>query len=268
MRALLTNRELVNLGGSELVTVELAEELVRRGWDVTVYSPRVGGGALDTSHLDVTTERPSPADFDLLWIHHNLLIHDLGFRKHAHQRIVFNHMSSYVPLEWPKLPAYEQSIADVILANSEETRRVLPLTGVRLLRNPAPKCFDSPHLGGEGVLLVSNHPPSELTSIVGRRYGQVRVTPDMIRQYDCIICNGKTVQYALRSGVPVYLYDHFGGPGWLTPENFDKAEEHNFSGRPWPRKTADEIRAELSVVPAPMPCPDRFKLEYALEGIL
>ncbi len=68
MRILLTNRALVNLGGSELVTVELAEELTAQGHDVTIYT-KIHGGPLDVGHLNVTLDKPRTDDFDLLWIH-------------------------------------------------------------------------------------------------------------------------------------------------------------------------------------------------------
>jgi hypothetical protein len=274
MKILLTNRALFNVGGSELVTVELAEEYTRQGHDVTVYTHMVGG-PLDVSHLNVVTQCPATDDFDLLWIHHNMLIHGLGFRKRPGQRIVFNHMSSYIADEWPRLASYEMALADRILANSEETRRVLldkGLRGVELFQNPAPLCWGQscvmPHLGG---LSVSNHPPEEikalgLASIGGPNggTGQRRLTPTDLRSHHFVVCNGKTVVYALRAGVPVYLYDMFGGPGWLTEENFARAEEFNFSGRGFSRKTTEQIRAELAVIPAPLPCPDRFKLECVL----
>ena len=268
----MTNVWLDSYGGSELVTVEVAEELQSQGHEVVIYSPRVSGMY---PTVTVTDKKPDPAGFDLLWIHHNLLIHDLGFRKRDSQRIIFNHMSSYVPTEWPRLASYENAIADVILANSEETRLVLEgkgLRGVRLFQNPAPRAFE-----GVGYsrfakpLLISNHPPVELSGVRGTRVGAdrpMRVTPDMMAEASCVVCNGKSVVYALRAGVPVYLYDHFGGCGWLTDANMELAEKHNFSGRPWGRKTVDDIMAEMSAIPAPMPCADRFRLEKVLEGIV
>jgi hypothetical protein len=205
-----------------------------------------------------------------------MLIHGLGFRKRPGQRIVFNHMSRYIADEWPRLASYEMALADRVLCNSEETRRVLVSRGLRqveLFQNPAPLCWgEMRHVSmGTRGLNVSNHPPEELMSLdldrVGGKNGgtgQVRLTPGLLTSYPFVVCNGKTVVYALRAGVPVYLYDMFGGPGWLTEENFARAEEFNFSGRGFSRKTTDEIRAELAVIPAPLSCPDRFKLECVL----
>jgi len=68
--------------------------------------------------------------------------------------------------------------------------------------------------------------------------------------------------------VPVYLYDHFGGCGWLTEDNFALAEWHNFSGRGFGKKSTASISRELANVPEAMPCPDRFKLEEVLWNYL
>jgi glycosyltransferase involved in cell wall biosynthesis len=272
MKILLTNKWMRNLGGSELVTLELAEEFQRQGHEVLIYTEQAGG-VLDIT-VPYTTKRPDTDGFDLLWIHHNMLIHDLGFRKRLSQRIVFNHMSSYVRLEFPKLPSYENVLADWILCNSQETREAMEWAGLReveLFQNPAP-------LSWEGVgysrfskpLLISNHPPVELSGVRGTRVGAdrpMRVTPDMMAEASCVVCNGKSVQMALRAGVPVYIYDHFYGDGWLTEENFEINEKNNFSGRPYKRKTAEQIQEELNYIPPPLHCPDRFKLEYVLKEL-
>jgi hypothetical protein len=269
---LITNRRLENFGGSELVALELAEEFKAQGYDVLLYSPYIGDPMKRVIKVPYTTELPKTDDFDTLWIHHNILIHKLGFKKRAGQKIIFNHMSSYVSAEWPQNVQYENDLADLIFANSAETRvklEDLGLKGVRLFQNPAPKIFEGVGGSGSEILLVSNHRPPELANIVGNRVGLEyprRMTPEIMSQAKLVICNGKTVQMALRAGVPVYLYDHFGGPGWLTEKNFEKAVHFNFSGRGFDGwKTLEQIQKELETIGPVLPCPDRFKLEKVLE---
>jgi len=269
MRVLLTNVWMNNLGGSELVTLELAEEFIRCGHEVLIYSPAFGG-ALDCSHVETTHLKPDTKPFDVVWIHHNLLIHDLGFRKWSHQRFIFNHMSSYVNIERPRLGGHEVELADLILANSPETAKAIYVP-CNLFQNPAPLAFESVGAGNSGPLMISNHPPPELGDIIGKRIGNgsfERITPELLSRHSCVVANGKTVQYALRAGVPVYLYDHFGGCGWLTEDNFALAEWHNFSGRGFGKKSTASISRELANVPEAMPCPDRFKLEEVLWNYL
>ncbi|GHB16975.1 hypothetical protein GCM10007094_00460 [Pseudovibrio japonicus] len=35
----------------------------------------------------------------------------------------------------------------------------------------------------------------------------------------------------MAEGVPVFVYDHFGGPGWLSKQNLERAEYFNFNGK-------------------------------------
>ena len=44
---------------------------------------------------------------------------------------------------------------------------------------------------------------------------------ELLDHYDCVISIGKTVQYCLVQGIPVFLYDRFGGPGYLNESNYD-----------------------------------------------
>ena len=54
------------------------------------------------------------------------------------------------------------------------------------------------------------------------------------------------VPYALVAHTPVYVYDHFGGPGYLTADNFDAAARFNFTGRCCERRlTGEELRRDI-----------------------
>ena len=50
----------------------------------------------------------------------------------------------------------------------------------------------------------------------------------------------------LLAGIPVYIYDHFGGDGYLNKDNYISNKQTNFSGRNNRlRKTGEEIAAEI-----------------------
>lgn len=63
---------------------------------------------------------------------------------------------------------------------------------------------------------------------------------------DVVISIGKTVPYCLASRTPVFIYDHFAGPGYLNAENLERAAWYNFSGRcsRTPR-SAEQLATEL-----------------------
>lgn len=92
------------------------------------------------------------------------------------------------------------------------------------------------------VNVVSNHKLPELiemaqsapwkTDFFGSEYGNsVNITPELLSDYDAIITIGKTVQYGMGLGVPIFEYDHNGGYGWIIPENLETEAQTNFSGR-------------------------------------
>jgi hypothetical protein len=170
---------------------------------------------------------------------------------HALPYIVCNHLSSHEPFEFPG-PFIEAEVADEIWCNSPETKRGLARFGVRfeeamVVPNPAPAGFKGEPTEQKTlnkILSISNHLPEEVgqaLDILQSRGVEVerigspnharRVVPGDIRGADALISIGKSVQYALLARRPVYCYDWFGGPGWLTSETFHEAADGNFSGR-------------------------------------
>jgi hypothetical protein len=72
----------------------------------------------------------------------------------------------------------------------------------------------------------------EIKTIIFRiNHKYILITSKILLQYDAIITIGKTAQFALALGIPLYNYDYFGGPGWITPHNLDLEESYNFAGR-------------------------------------
>lgn len=74
----------------------------------------------------------------------------------------------------------------------------------------------------------------------------VKISPELLAEFDVIITIGKTTQYALALGIPCYNYGRFGGSGFITLENIDIEEAHNFSGRSFCfKKTGEQIINEI-----------------------
>lgn len=278
MKVLLTNLYFDKFGGSQLVTLEIAEELQERGHEVLIYSPCVAEPMRSACHVPLVNIRPDYRSFDIVWSHHALAE---DYIPRTSQRIIFNHMSSWMHLEFPRDANRESQIAWKVLANSPETAARMRLLGIKcnieLFQNPAPKQFGMFMRKPQYILLVSNHRPREVVDMahkldlplrfIGEGAGEefTRVTPDILAGAHFVICNGKTVQYALRMGVPVFLYDNLGGPGWLTESNFEAAEWHNFSGRCTRGRDVSGLMNWRHY--APIDCPERFKLERRLEAL-
>lgn len=219
----------------------------------------------------------SKKSINIAWIHHQIIPSKL-LEKQIRSKIafIFNHMSAYHYQEFPIFYELEGSVADVILFNSPETMKSIVETKVfdgykdklLVLGNPAPEEYfvedQKPAKDSlKNILVVSNHVPAELSgalkllknkkvtvTVAGvsheREGSYQRVTPELIQSADVVVSIGKTVQYALASMVPVYCYDHFGGPGYLNNKNFKLARDRNFSGRGFSKKSKHQIVKELT----------------------
>lgn len=308
MKFLLVTHHLANWSGSELVTVELAEELQSSGHEVDVFAAYFDNQFIETfkarsvRFYTSIDDLPLLSHYDIVYCQHSMLGRIylrqpddvvLGDKRPF---VIYNHLSPYERFEKPA-GLSEALMAGLILANSPETANSIRAFGegfasVTVMPNPAPKSFariQRQRMPGrlERLLVVSNHLPPEASQAmdllissgvdvrhIGLQQEARRLLPQDIGDADAVMTIGKTVQYALRAGCPTYIYDHFAGPGWLTPENFEIAESVNFSGRDSRQhKTAEQIVEELRSVPtgaidAVAECPERFCLERWTERFI
>jgi len=266
MRILITTNQLRNFAGSEMVTFELIEYFLEQDWVVDVYTHDLGEPVLSEfqklpsdGRLTLLVADLSAAfdhDYDLVWVQHSILPEGMLRRLETagvRAPMVWHHMSSFLEIELPRHAAIERQLASVSTGMSSaavESLRRFGLEPDKLLvfDNPAPDAF-ADHVRPVGtslqsLLVVSNHVPAEVreaagileqhnvkVTFLGADDGPVRITPSVLAPFDAILTIGKTVQYSLSMGIPVYVYDHFGGPGWLGAENFAPTAHDNFSGR-------------------------------------
>lgn len=276
---LITQSTFFHIAGSEIVALELARGLKEMGANVKIFTyiyddpikSFVNGGG-----IDVTSDENDPFfdKLDYIWIHHQTLpervIYNL-WRKHKYNpTIIFMHMSglSMNYLEQPFIQGLEKKLSDLNLYVSEECKNLLEkmfFNGKEVIKsgifpNPFPDIFassDYNHTDLKKVLVVSNHPPLEIKDIenhsrnfeidyMGKQSkNHELITVQKLLEYDCIITIGKTVQYCLACGVPVFIYDKFGGDGYLNDKNFDSNRAVNFSGRGSTKKTTTELIKEI-----------------------
>ena len=211
-------------------------------------------------------------DFDYIWVHSQVLpesiIRELGNENQGKlpAKFIFLHMSpmDWIPDERPYICGLEEKLTSLTLTIAEDTRdAMMPFFDespkMMFFRNPAPAEFSefklSPRKHMKHILVVSNHPPQEVldaAEILKRKGYDVKslgetgdeyklITPELLHGYDVVVTIGKTVQYCLCMGVPVFIYDRFGGPGYLDDSNFISAKSKNFSGRGFSSMSAAEI---------------------------
>jgi len=168
--------------------------------------------------------------------------------------------------------------ADVLLFHSARNRELqapsLPGAAAPMLvyGNAVPSCWfedvQPPPAALRRIAVISNHVPAELreaahalegdgirVDIIGSGDAPRLVTPALVDAYDCVVSIGHTAQKAMARQRPFYCYDHFGGPGYITPLNVEGERTICFSGRS-ARQTkrggaiAEELKRQFDAVAA------------------
>lgn len=262
-RILMTQPLMEHPMGSSMVTWELCDYMKSMGADIDLYVCCQGSPMIDLPKeigVNVICNEEADLDlrtYDLIWIHSQILPHKCIAQltdTEGLPQFVFNHMSSLMHDELPWIPEFESRFASLTVCVSElaanVVRSMLPDDiPVVVMNNPVPTkyCEYGSYPKGEleRVLVVSNHITDEVSQacnllqnegIVVEHAGQggdfsCPMTPELLSGYDSVITIGKTAQYCMVMGIPVFIYDHFGGFGYLNDDNYDLAKSSHFSGR-------------------------------------
>ncbi|MFJ4289062.1 glycosyltransferase [Cupriavidus sp. NPDC089707] len=262
--AVISNSRLVELAGSEISTMEIAEVLTELGVSVTIAafeiseSYRLELARRGYYYIDLSEPTElKPTYFDLAWLHHTTTYYSLFSLSIQAGRVIFSSLSYFEPIESPPLEVFP---VDAFLVNSEEGLEKFEqlyeeyARRCRVFSNAAPAEYWDAFVENNdktlrSVAVISNHVAPEVShlgeilaaegvavSFYGIESRPRKITADVLKEYDAVITIGKTVQYCLAAGIPVFCYDRFAGPGWITLENFEAARKANFSGRSHPSK--------------------------------
>ena len=261
-RVLLGTTSFEHVAGSEILLLELAEAFMAQGYscDLAAFDLALPMRRLATRAGIQFLRKPAeirPLSYDLVWLQTQIgPTMNFASTEGALEKtlVAFAHLDLRWKLAGPGV-VLEDLVADRFMFPSPEAAahfRARGLGGPRacVFHNAAPAAFRRD--AGEArqtlrrILFVSNHLPPEIgeaaallraQGIEAVHWGQsgdvrdARLLPRHLDEADAVVSIGKTVQYALRARVPAYVYDHFGGPGWLSPGNLAAAAWHNFSGR-------------------------------------
>lgn len=278
MNVLFTGYYFDGYHGSMLHICELAEFFHKKGYRCYCASVVVEPFIVEycqTRNLTVLQAHELPLDLDYEYVfayHFPILPYLLG-RGLKYSKIVIGCLSSTHPLE---LPMDFYADCTLLTAVSGEARQnleqkfAIPSDGIFLFKNLLPENFiqfdftPSPQL--RKIAVVSNHPPREINGLpqhlpdievdfwgVGQaNYGAL--TPQILSQYDAVITIGKTVQYCLGMGLPVFVYDQFGGNGYVRLDTLEAEEFYSFSGRSTRRKLESTVIATELISGYPQAC--------------
>jgi len=266
---LLLTHHLESFAGSEINIYELTITFQRLGYTVEIGTFIYGDPIKELfqkHQLNVKNLFFDTLDlkqYDLIWAQHaptlSYVLFELSITT---DKIIFSSLSPYEPLEVP--PIYLDKYIALYLANSEETKKQMIFEGVsqekiKILHNSVIAPFFTSikkeyNNQPKKIAVISNHIPIEIyefkkvaennefqVDLYGLGNKVMFITPELLLQYDLLITIGKTVQMGLSLGIPVYVYDHFGGDGWVTSSNLLQLEKNNFSGRTFRKKLSGRM---------------------------
>lgn len=272
---LITNLYLERYTGSEFHVLEIGHFFESKGYRVTIAVLRKGypllGEAGSIQVIDCYQEELPETEYDIIFAQHFAVLDYLRCKYELHcRKLIVSKLSILDNME--ALPECV-GLADLIICVNEKCAEVVQEElgdsykgKIRVLENSAGEEFFQAYredrFGTGHILLkigvVSNHVTEELKTIaspatdtpwqvdyIGLEYYPVLMQPSLLEKYDLIITIGRTVQQCMAMGIPVYVYDRFGGPGYLDESNMKLTRYHNFSGRGFREKTTEEICAEI-----------------------
>lgn len=254
-KVLLTNAYCFGYSGSELDTLDVANYFLDNGYIVDIFALKVGKPLINEIDKRIRIITLANKDdfydkYDVLWAHHYPIVDYLLFSTNIKFDYVhYVCLSSFEMLE--QIPMYYEKF-NLTSVMSYNTRMKLanenPLykeEKINIFSNYAKKNFFSykakNYKNLKKIAIVSNHVPSELVEvsemlrkdgivvdIYGIGYTYVKVDSNVLSNYDLIISIGRTCFFSLAMGIPTYIYDRFGGVGYVTKDNILKCFQGNF----------------------------------------
>lgn len=273
-RVLITNLFVQKYTGSELHTLSIAKQFLKKGYEVVVavfakaYPLMEFFEKIPGLHVVNCLEHQLPfRHYDIFWAQHYAVADWVILKNQIScDRLVVSRLGIYNSLE--ALPCFAKK-ADVICCVSQEIEnRIREEIGKEIPIEKIENCVDEEFFDVytekkretlKSIAVVSNHIQDDIVRVAeilreqgievkfyGQQYEAVLMTGELLRKYDVVITIGKTVQYCLACGTIPYIYDYYGGPGYLTENNFERAREYNFSGRGFQRKeTVEDIVQDI-----------------------
>jgi hypothetical protein len=239
-------------GGTETSVLTVAQALQRLGHEVVVAAEELGPMADHADRLAVPIARTPwelPESCDAVLTNDSVITELLAVR-YPGTRLVFVNHSAIFDHQLPSLAAGAVSAVVVPSERFAARVRAMPLA-VPILRLRQPIDTDRFVPGGDlprrprRALVLSNYLRGarrdalveawtqegvEFT-FVGA-FGESQLDPiAAIQATDIVVGKARAALEGMACGRAVYVFDEFGGDGWVTPEVYAAFEDDGFSGR-------------------------------------
>ena len=251
MRIVIGTVALAYPGGTESYCLTVARELDRLGHDVTLFADSLGPLAERAAEggFDIARELGElPIECDAVFANDGITVGLLAER-YPGTRLVFCLHSNVFDVS---LPPLSPGIIDALIAPSERfaahaRAMALDVPVVRLAQPVDTERFVPsvpPRSPPRRALLLSNYLEGrrrdalvETWTAAGIECVQVgirdRIAFDVrrdIAEADIVVAKARAAVEAMACGKAVYVFDAFGGDGWVTGENHAALEADNYAG--------------------------------------
>jgi hypothetical protein len=249
VRFVLANRFMNHAGGTEVHLVTVGAELLRLGHEVVIYSPELGPFADHARQrgVDVVDEvRKLPAECDVVLAQDGIVVYDLAER-YPRALSVFRICGDTFDFQSP--PQVEV-VVDLVVVLSERYARLARACAVKApvarLRIPV----DIHRLAPVGTIrarprraVILGNYPERIQAVreawerrgievsqVGGSHQRFEIAA-ALENADIVVGKSRAAVDAMACGRAVYLYDMFGGDGWVTPDTYAAMEADHFAGQ-------------------------------------
>ncbi len=267
MRIVLATSAFHHVGGSETYLSTLAENLLRLGHDVRIYTRVAGDMAMLARRrgievVDSVADLGAPADAVLS--QDGIVAYDLAGAWPEVPQTFVCHSSLFDVQQPPLVPG---TVASVIVLNDRVRRRIEALNAdleVVRLTQPIDTQRFSPHstpqdrpvralvlstyLDGAPRRALEDSCATAGIELVSLGIDEVDLAPEVVMsRVDFVVGKGRAVLEAMSCGRPAYLFDSFGGDGWITPDTYRAIEADGFTGQLGERGLdVQRLRADLA----------------------
>jgi hypothetical protein len=249
VRFVLANRLMNLAGGTEVHLVTVGTELLRLGHEVGIYSPELGPFAEHARErgIEVVDELGElPVDCDVALAQDGLVVYDL-VERYPRATVVFRICGDIFDFQ---LPPQVEGIVDLVVVLGERYARLARSCAVKppLARLRIP--VDIQRLAPVGAIrskprravVLGNYPDRmhvvreawERRGIEVKQVGGGQQRYDIaaaLESADIVVGKSRAAVDAMACGRAVYVYDMFGGDGWVTPETYSAMEADHFAGQ-------------------------------------
>lgn len=245
---ILTSAQALDLSGTPTATLTMYNEMVKRGYDVTVYSPL--GGPLEKQMNTIKELNGIPAP-DIILAQHNSCAETLK-KTFPNIPLVFYSRGAlpdrHALEQPPKFPA------DWYIAINEEVEQNLiekgvPARKISIIRDFVDTNRFKPikpiNRELKKVLFISNYKKWKNYKAVsgacqklelelqccGSPYGRNYIIEDAINKADLVVSWARGILEAMACGRAVLSFDRYEGDGYIDSQSYFEARKDNFSGR-------------------------------------